>query len=157
MRKSVALALCSSGVVLYRVVIHVGGYLAAIAVPTGYFAWFGANKTLALTLQHALTFALPIFVLAVTWSFLSIRPVRTRHRRATLCCLAGVVAGWFGWAIAGLVQFAAHPSAQPLPWTTLAVAILVPPIWGRARRARRTGRRALRWLACRPAARVARA
>ncbi len=130
MKRSTALTMFLSGVLLYSAAVYIGGYLAAIAIPHAYFELFGANKTLALVVEEAVVYALPIFLLAAAWGYASIRPLKGSHRKATLWCLAGVVAGWLGWIVHSLAHFTNNPQPNQFSLGTLALLLIIPPVWG---------------------------
>lgn len=129
MKRIALITVLISGALLYSLAVYVGGYLAAIAIPSAYFDFFGANKVLALVVEEAFVYALPIFVLAAVWGYVSIRPLRATHRKATLWCLVGVAAAWLGWTLQTLAYFASNPSPNQFPLEALALQVLVPPVW----------------------------
>ena len=119
-----------SGFALYNAVVLVGGFLAAVAIPQAYFAWFGQNKVLALVLEEAVVFALPVFLLALVWSHLTVRAFRGAWRQSTKWCFGGLAFAWLAWLVYGLVQLAENPVPNQFPFGTLLVSLLVPPLWG---------------------------
>ena len=119
-----------SGLALYNAIILVGGFLAAVAVPQAYFAWFGQNKALALVLEEAIVFALPVFLLALFWSHLTVRAFRGAWRQATKWCFGGLAFAWLAWLVYGLAQLAANPVSNQFQLPTLLLSLLVPPLWG---------------------------
>jgi hypothetical protein len=119
-----------SGVVLYNLVILVGGFLAAVAVPQAYFAWFGQNKVLALATEEAVVYALPVFVLATLWSHITVRVFPGAWRQATRWCFAGLAFAWLAWLAYSLAQFVTNPVPNQFPVGTLLLSLLVPPLWG---------------------------
>ncbi|MDP9107450.1 MAG: hypothetical protein M3N23_00080, partial [Pseudomonadota bacterium] len=63
-----------SGLALYAIMIVVCGYLAAVVIPKAYFDLFSrAHLGLALNLQNAAVITLPCFLLALAWSWLTLR------------------------------------------------------------------------------------
>jgi hypothetical protein len=118
-----------SGFALYNTVVLVGGFLAAVAIPQAYFAWFGQNKVLALVLAEAVVFALPVFLLALVWSHLTVRGYRGAWRQATKWCFGGLAFAWLAWLVYGLAQLAANPVPNQFPLGTLLLSLLVPPLW----------------------------
>jgi hypothetical protein len=119
-----------SGFMLYNVVVvYVGGFLAAVAIPRAYFEWFGQNKTLALVLEEAAVYALPVFVMCTAWSYVTARAFRRASGRAAKWMLYGFAAAWVSW----LAVIA--PSLLPTPpsaWSIAAAmsALIIPPVWG---------------------------
>jgi len=88
------------GLFLYQAVVVVAGILAALAMPTGYFAFFGrAHREMALGLWNVTTFALPSFLFALGWVLSWRRLVGIRNRGEMLAFLAGVVACWLFWQL----------------------------------------------------------
>jgi hypothetical protein len=54
-----------AGLLLYQMLVVLGGVLAAIGTPAGYFAFFGAaHKELALGVWSTATFAVPVALAA---------------------------------------------------------------------------------------------
>jgi hypothetical protein len=83
-----------SGLALVIAAAYLGGYLAAIAIPKAYFAFFGsAHKRWALAIMDALAMALPFFLLSLAWCWLTLRRAGASLKVAAWCCLAGIVAG----------------------------------------------------------------
>lgn len=130
MKRSTAVTMFLSGVLLYSAAVYIGGYLAAIAIPQAYFDSLGIYKTLALIIEEALFYALPIFLLAAAWGYVTIRPLKIGYRKATLWCLAGVVAGWLGWMAHALILFATDPEPNNFSLEKLTLLMIIPPVWG---------------------------
>ena len=84
-----------SGFILCIVVVFIGGYLAALPIPRAYFEWFGQNKVLALSVAEAVVFALPVFLLAFTWSYFTIQLIRGVSQSVFKWCLFGLFLAWF--------------------------------------------------------------
>jgi ABC-type transporter Mla maintaining outer membrane lipid asymmetry permease subunit MlaE len=52
---------CAGAVLFYLAANYLGGFLAAVAIPSAYFQWFGReNVNLALALMFAATWSLPV-------------------------------------------------------------------------------------------------
>ena len=119
-----------SGLALYNFVVYVGGFLSAIQIPKQYFTWFGEHKVLALFLVEAAVVALPVFLLCLLWSYVTIRGMGRSSRQATLCTLGGLVLAWLGWFAYSAVSLASNPEPNQLPLQSLLFALLVPPVWG---------------------------
>jgi hypothetical protein len=119
-----------SGLALYNALVFVGGFLAALPIPRAYFAWFGQHTVLALLLEEAIVFALPVFFLALAWSYLTIRPFRSAWWPATKWCFGGFAFAWFAWLAYGLASLVANPVPNQFPFGTLLLSFLIPPVWG---------------------------
>jgi hypothetical protein len=119
-----------SGFALYNVLVFVGGFLAALQIPRAYFAWFGPHKVLALVLEEAVTFGLPVFLLALAWSYLTIRQFRGAWWPSTWWCFGGLALAWFAWLIYSLSYLMINPVPSQFPFGTLLLSFLIPPVWG---------------------------
>ena len=112
----------ASGVLFNQVLEVFLGVLAAVTIPKGYWAWFGAHKVVALFIEEAVVYALPAFLLAFFWGRLTVRLIGLSHRGA-LWCMAGLVVAW------GVSDFQAMQLSE-LPLPKLLIVVLVPPVWG---------------------------
>ena len=118
------------GALLYQVaVVHVGGVLAAVAVPRSYFEWFGrANAGVGLALSNLALFALPVMVL-VAGGVLAARRVLGGSTRALLVALlAGLVASHAHWVVAAANTMLEYGVAADPPGGALRQRLL-PPWW----------------------------
>jgi hypothetical protein len=84
----------ASGVAPFWLVTLFVGYLSAIAIPPGYFAYFERQHSgLALLLVNKVTVALPLAVLGFLWSLITFRFVRLPVVPVAVFCLFGYLLG----------------------------------------------------------------
>jgi len=116
-----------AGVLLYQVVVvHVGGVLAAIAIPTSYFDWFGReHRASALALLQFAGFGLPVAVLIAGGTLGVVRLIRARPISILCFILLGLLACCAFWVAAG----ALHVQAIGGDPASLLRQMLLPPWW----------------------------
>ncbi len=115
-----------SGLILCFVMVYVGGYLAAIAIPKAYFDLFTrSHLLLALTIEEAIVFALPCFLLALGWTLLTLRTL-TPTRWVCLSYAAGIVIGWGGMQLDFALEFSKSEYATSMSTFQLARWLLLP-------------------------------
>ena len=84
----------ASGLALFAVLTVVVGFLAAIAIPPGYFAYFGRDHIgLALLLSNTVIVAVPIAAVGFLWCSITMRLVRLPAVSAAVLCLVGYLIG----------------------------------------------------------------
>jgi hypothetical protein len=131
------LALLSGSWLYYVAVILVGGYMAALSVPKGYFTYFGPeHREFALAVLSLFTWALPVGGL-VCAGFLALQRLLspTPSRLVSWLALSGMVSSYLLLATSpasrGLWQSFLFPWwAAPnflAPWAGAALAILLAP------------------------------
>ncbi|MDC6167131.1 hypothetical protein [Paucibacter sp. XJ19-41] len=81
-------------------------------------------------LAEAAVFALLLFLLALGWSYLTLRSHRRSRRRSTACCLYGVGLAWLIWLLCGAAILAGDPPEPDLPSGEWLQVILMPLLWG---------------------------
>ena len=83
-----------SGVLLFVATQFITGYLAAIAIPGDFFAFFGRERTgLALFIVHFTVLAIPLCLVALIWSWLTFHWSGEQIARTAALCLAGWLTG----------------------------------------------------------------
>jgi archaellum biogenesis protein FlaJ (TadC family) len=93
-RAANGLAALVSGLALFLATTFVGGILAAVAVPTDYFAFFGRQHTeLALFVVNTMIFAFPLAAIGLLWYFVTKRFVRLSAASLAMFCLTGYLLG----------------------------------------------------------------
>ena len=111
-------------------IVYVSGYLAAIAIPSAYFQYFGRQHlTLALTIEEAFVVALPLFLLAVGWTYPSLQPMRAHRWNAMLWCLVGLLAARTISGIYAVMAFIEMPvpeGATKYPVGAFALTLISP-------------------------------
>lgn len=118
-----------SGVALHVAFLFVVGFLAAVHIPRAYFDGFGEHRAIGRALEEAFVMALPTFLLALAWSFLTVRSLKGAGRTTTAWCFAGFAAAWLASLCQTLVHLSANPVPHQYPLSTLLVSFLVPPVW----------------------------
>jgi hypothetical protein len=84
-----------SGLALVVAGAYFSGYLAALAVPKAYFAFFGReHRTLAWVFVDFAYVALPFFLLSLAWCWLTLRPAASSIKEAAWFCFGGIVLGF---------------------------------------------------------------
>jgi len=119
----------ASGVLLNQALAVCFGVLAAVTIPKGYFAWFGAHKVVALVIEEAAVMALPAFLIAFLWGRLTVGLSGLSRREGALWCLAGLCVAWGVSEVLFMVDFQAMQVSEPLPLPKLLMLFLVPPVW----------------------------
>lgn len=120
-----------SGLLLYFVVMLVVLQLAQLPSPSSLFAPLGLRPGLPVELAGAVLLALPVLLLALPWSYLTLRPQQRRGRQPfTAWCVTGLLIAWLGWLIYGLISASQSSSLTELPLHTLLLSSRTPPLWG---------------------------
>lgn len=130
MKHTRRLGALASGLLLYSTAVMVGGLLAGWRLPPAFLALLGPRDSLSRLLGDAAIHALPIFAMALVWSYVTLRPYRRRRQPATGWCLCGLGLAWLGWLLWGVVEAADGGLPDGLPLSTLLLSPLMPPLWG---------------------------
>ncbi|QPF76287.1 hypothetical protein G8A07_27385 [Roseateles sp. DAIF2] len=118
-----------SGAALYSAAMLLSGHMAELLGPRDFLYLFGSHGSLGRLFGEALTYALPVFLLALGWSYVTVRPYRRGRRPTTAWCLGGMALAWIGWLFYGVVVAAEGPQYS-VPLAALLLSSLVPPLWG---------------------------
>lgn len=119
-----------SGALLYSVAVLAAMKYANTGLPRSWYVALGGRNTLGVALGEAVVIALLLFVLALGWSYLTLRPTRRRHRPYVAWLLAGIGLAWAGWLISGAFGFALQPRAYAAPLRTILLASNAAPLFG---------------------------
>ncbi|WP_418315593.1 hypothetical protein [Piscinibacter sakaiensis] len=122
----------AAGFLLYQAVIYVAGFLAAIAVPSSYFAWFGRGRAeLAAAIVILTTMALPMAILFAGGTLASYRLLRELPPRPfMLAIVAGAVTCFVFRTASSMLYLSELPrEVQPVPISDVLWQILLPPWW----------------------------
>lgn len=121
-----------SGLILYCAAIGCGILLARVSLPDAVYKSLGGRDSLATVLSEAAVIGLLLFLLALVWSYLTVRPrAKSKSRHTTTAwCLSGLGLAWLGWLIYGVVNFALNPLGAQTPMSALLFSADVPPLWG---------------------------
>lgn len=130
MKHSRRIGAFASGLALYSTAVMLGGTLAGLRLPSVLSSWWGHTESLPQLLGEAAVYALPIFVLALSWSYVTLRPYRRGRWPATAWCLGGLGLAWLAWLMYGVVRAADTPPLAAVPLSTLLLSPQVPPLWG---------------------------
>jgi len=118
-----------SGLLLSQVMVTVVGILAAIAIPPGYFQFFGAHKTVALVILEGVTVAVPAFLLAFVWGCVTFRLTGLRRWKAAMPCLAAVILSTIYWDLQSIMLFLDEPipaGGYKLPLPEFVMQLVIP-------------------------------
>jgi hypothetical protein len=103
-RAAQALLAVGSGLALFGAGLLITGFLAAIAIPTEYFAYFGRQHTaLALFVLNTLTVAVPLAAIGFLWGWAAVRFVRLPIASVAALCLLGFLVG-LGYSYVALIM-----------------------------------------------------
>ena len=82
------------------------------------------------TLAAAALTALLIFVVALAWGFVTLRPRRGDRRLLTSWCIGGIVVAWMVSMVAGVFALALLPADHRPDLTGMLLTSGAPPMWG---------------------------
>lgn len=119
-----------SGALLYSVAVVSAMKYANTGLPRAWYAALGGRSSLGVVFGEAVAIALVLFLLALGWSYLTLRPTRRRHRPYVAWLLAGIGLAWAGWLISGAFDFALQPRAYAAPLRTILLASNAAPLFG---------------------------
>jgi hypothetical protein len=119
-----------SGLALYCAAMLMSRLLAELLGPNDLFYVFGGRDSASRIMGESLVYALPVFVLALGWSYLTVRPQRRGRRPTTGACIWGMGVAWLGWLFYGVFAAAQMPHYSSLSLTAMLLSSLVPPLWG---------------------------
>ncbi len=119
-----------SGVLLYSTAVLVSGILAELEWPRFFYAALGGRTSLAVLVVESLLIALPVFGLALAWSYVTVRPPKLGRRPTTAWCLGGLGLAGFGWLVFGVYDMAQTPDAFNQTLGKLLLSSSTPPLWG---------------------------
>lgn len=120
----------TSGLLLYFVVMIVVLQLGQLPSPASLLTQLGLRPGALNELAAASLVALPVLLIALPWSYLTLRTRRRNRQPITGWCIAGLVIAWLGWLIYGLIRVSQSSILTELPLHTLLLSSRVPPLWG---------------------------
>lgn len=126
-RRSIAFA---SGALLFSFGIGAAMQYAKIGLPRHIYTQLGGRNSLEVMLGEAIAIALVLFVLAVVWGYVTLRPARRRHRPYVGWFMAGIGLAWAGWLVFGAFSFALMPRAYSAPMQTMLLSSGAAPLFG---------------------------
>jgi hypothetical protein len=130
MRHSRHLGAFVSGLALYSAAVLLSGLLAGHHLLGPYLSRLGGDESWARVFGEAAVYAVPVFVLALGWAYVTLRPYRRGRRPTTGWCLSGFGLAWLGWLFYGVLLAAEGGQAGMLPISEMLLSPLVPPLWG---------------------------
>jgi hypothetical protein len=126
-RRSVAFF---SGLLLYCFGAGAAMKYASTGLPRQVYAQLGGRNSLQVVLGEAIAVALLLFVIALVWAYLTLRPQRRRHRPYVAWMMSGVGVAWAGWLIFGAFSFALKPRAYSAPLQSMLLSSNAAPLFG---------------------------
>lgn len=130
MRHSARLGSFVSGLTLYSAAMLLAGALAGRGLPSELLSSLGEPESLSQLLGEALIYALPMFLLALGWSYVTVRPTRRGRRPTTGWCVAGLALAWLVWVFYGAFDAAAGGGSSEASLAVKLLSPLEPPLWG---------------------------
>ena len=119
-----------SGLFLYAVSVGGASMLAQYHLPRETAKLLGGRESAAVIGIEALLIALGVFVLALAWSTLSLKPPQRKGRRSvTSWFYSGILAAWLAGLLYGVFQFALSPHSYQST-ANLLLSSDVAPLWG---------------------------
>lgn len=124
-------SLCS-GLLLYAVCWALAWLLADIRLPTEVFPHHIMSRgSLGVVLAEAGAIALLLFVIALVWSYFTIRSPKLGRRPTTAWCLTGLGLAWFVWLLIGVLILSDLEAADAQSsLSALLFSATQPPLWG---------------------------
>jgi hypothetical protein len=126
-RRSIAFI---SGALLFSMCAGAAMKYASIGLPRHVYVSLGGRNSLPVLLGEALAIVAVLFVVALVWAYLTLRPERRRHRPYVAWMLAGVGMAWAGWLIYGAFTFALKPRSYSAPLQTMLLSSGAAPLFG---------------------------
>ncbi|WP_457445907.1 hypothetical protein [Roseateles sp. P5_E4] len=119
-----------SGLLLYCFGAGAAMKYATTGLPRQVYAQLGGRNSLQVMLGEAVAIALLLFIAALIWGYLTLRPQRRRHRPYVAWMMSGVGVAWAGWLIFGAFSFALKPRAYSAPLQSMLLSSSAAPLFG---------------------------
>jgi hypothetical protein len=119
-----------SGLLLYCFGAGAAMKYASNGLPRQIYAQLGGRNSLQVMLGEAVAIALLLFLTALIWGYLTLRPQRRRHRPYVAWMMSGVGVAWAGWLIFGAFSFALKPRAYSAPLQSMLLSSNAAPLFG---------------------------
>ena len=119
-----------SGLLLYCFGAGAAMKYATTGLPRQVYAQLGGRNSLQVMLGEAVAIALILFLVALIWGYLTLRPQRRRHRPYVAWMMSGVGVAWAGWLIFGAFSFALKPRAYSAPLQSMLLSSNAAPLFG---------------------------
>ncbi len=123
-------SLCS-GLLLYGVCWTLAWMLASIHLPGDLFPYAIWNRgSLGSVLSEAGAIALLLFLIALAWSYFTVRSPKLGKRPTTAWCLAGLTLAWFAWLLIGVFKLSESETTSEQSLSVILFSAAQPPLWG---------------------------
>ena len=119
-----------SGAVLYGVVIVASRFASGSALPVDLASRLGAPGSLGFAVGEAAVVAVVVFALALGWTYFTLRLYDKGRRVFTWWCLAGLVCGFLGAFLLGVIDLAGRVSAPSNSILASLLSPTEPPLFG---------------------------
>lgn len=130
MRNMRRLGAFCSGLILYSAAVGLSRTLDDLRLPRGVYALFGGRGSLPVVVGEALAIGLVLFVMALAWSYVTVKPPKRGRRPTTAWCVGGLGLAWLAWLVYGAIDFSLAPQMSSQPLLTLLLSSSAPPLWG---------------------------
>ncbi len=74
--------------------------------------------------------ALPVYLLSLVWSYITVRPLRRGSKPTTTWCFTGLLLGWLAAVLFGLLDASNQAMLGRMTTTELLLVSGLPPFWG---------------------------
>jgi MFS family permease len=130
-RDSRGLTSLCSGLLMYGVCWAVAWLLADINLPADMFPHHLLSRgSVGTVLGEAGAIALLLFVIALVWSYFTVRSPKLGRRPTTAWCLAGLGLAWFAWLLIGVFQSSDIEAVGEQSLSVMLFSATQPPLWG---------------------------
>jgi hypothetical protein len=119
-----------SGLLLYSGAVGLSGLLVDLRLPREVYVMLGGRGSATVVIAEATVIALVLFLLALPWGYLTVKPLKRGRRPTTAWCVAGLAIAWLAWLVYGAVNFSLAPKMSSLPLLSLLLSSSTPPLWG---------------------------
>ena len=119
-----------SGLLLYCSAMLLATPLSLTPLPYMWYRVAGLPDSLPGQLWRAFMYALPLFVGASLWVYLTLRQRHRARRAAALWCFSGIGLAWFGWLVYGVIDMGARTQAHRGGAAALLLTSKLPPFYG---------------------------
>lgn len=119
-----------SGALLYCFGTGAAMQYAQTGLPRQVYMSLGGRNSLPVMAGEAIAIALVLFLVALAWGYLTLRPSRRRHKPYIGWFMTGIGLAWAAWLIFGAFTFALKPRAYSAPMQTLLLSSGAAPLFG---------------------------
>lgn len=119
-----------SGALLYCFGTGAAMQYAQIGLPRQVYTALGGRNSLPVMAGEAVAIVVVLFLVALAWAYLTLRPSRRRHKPYVGWFMTGIGLAWAGWLIFGAFSFAVKPRAYSAPMQTMLLSSGAAPLFG---------------------------